>query len=62
MGDETAEAMVLAILRAIKEDVAMIKGENADMRRRLIAIEARLDRQERRAYAHSDARLARREE
>ena len=54
--------MILAILRTICEDMAMIKGELADMRRRLVAIEARLDRQERRAYAHSDAPLARREE
>ncbi len=54
--------MILAILRTIREEMAMIKGELVDMRRRLVAIEARLDRQARRAYAHSDARLARREE
>ena len=60
--DENQQDMILAILRTIREDMAMIKGELVDMRRRLIAIEARLDRQARRAYAHSDARLARREE
>jgi hypothetical protein len=41
---------VLAILRAIKEDLAVIKGDMSDIRRRFfIAIEARLDRLERRA-------------
>jgi hypothetical protein len=51
MSDPTIEPLtdLLAILRAIKEDVAVIRGELSDMRRRLIAIEARQDRAERRA-------------
>jgi hypothetical protein len=48
---ENQEDMTLAILRTIREDVAVIKGELADMRRRLIAIEARLDRAECRSSA-----------
>jgi hypothetical protein len=44
---------LLAVLRAIKEDLAVIKGDISDMRRHFIAIEARLDRQERRVAQRS---------
>jgi hypothetical protein len=56
MSDPTIEPLtdLLAILRAIKEDIAVIRGELADMRRRLIAIEARQDRAERRSRAGDD--------
>jgi hypothetical protein len=44
---------LLAILRSIKEDMAAMRGDLSDMRRRFIAIEARLDRQERRVAQRS---------